>query len=146
MGLAGDRMGKIPLQDVADEFELMNSETHVFYNTETGEFAHKGPYCPDADWDFDDPAWIAEPSQDEVREYDIMVEFVETVGNRRKQELLGAALDGKGPFRAFKDTLWRVDLREEWFAFKHMAYVEIARKWCDRYGIEYTEEPGGDVG
>lgn len=31
-------MKKLLLSEVADEFEMIDSESHIFYNTETGEF------------------------------------------------------------------------------------------------------------
>jgi len=35
--------------------------------------------------------------------------------------------------------LYRVDLVDEWYSFKHKAFVEIAREWCERHNIEYIE-------
>ena len=55
-------------------------------------------------------------------------------------ELLHVALEGRGAFRRFKDTLHRVGLTNEWYAFKRKAYIEIAREWCVENEIEYTDD------
>ncbi|MCL1917032.1 MAG: UPF0158 family protein [Peptococcaceae bacterium] len=134
-------MKKLDLNAAAGEFEMIDSETHLFYNVETGEFDFYNDFMAvdDADAEkFEENDWIAAPSQRDINEYDIMVEFTEGVSNPRKNELLCVALEGRGAFRRFKDTLCRVDLEEEWYAFKHRAYVEIAREWCDENDIEYV--------
>jgi flavodoxin len=138
----GRRMKKLDLTEVAGEFEIIDAETHLFYNTETGEFDYYGEYMEgeyDTSEKFEDAAWIKAPSQWDIRGYDIMVAFAEAVSDPRKRERLCVSLEGKGAFRRFKDSLHRVDLVEEWYAFKHKAYVELAREWCEENGIAYLE-------
>jgi len=133
-------MKKLDLNAAAEEFEMINSETHLFYNIETGDFDFYGDFmdADDADAEkFEDDIWIAAPNQRDLREYDIMEEFADSVTDLRKNELLCVALEGKGAFRRFKDTLHRVGLVEEWYAFKRKAYVDIAREWCEDNRIEY---------
>ena len=92
--------------------------------------------------EFEDDAWIATPRQQEIGEYDMMSDFVDSVTDPRKNEMLSIALDGKGAFRRFKDTLSRVGLEDEWYAFKRNAYAEVARDWCEENDIEYTDDIG----
>jgi hypothetical protein len=133
-------MKKVDLNDAAEEFETISSDTRLFYNKSTGEFDY---YCcfygaEDEDTEkFEDDDWIAVPRQQDLNEYNIMVDFTETVTNPRKNELLSVALEGKGAFRRFKDTLYRVDLEDEWYAFKRKAFVEIAREWCEENSLRY---------
>jgi len=135
-------MKKLSLKVAAGEFDMIDSEMSLFYNIETGEFDFYADFM-DLDEDelekFEDDEWIAAPSQQDLGEYDIMVDFAETVSNPHKSELLCVALEGKGAFRRFKDTLQRVDLTDEWYAFKHKAFVKIAREWCEENGIEYFD-------
>ena len=44
-------MKKLDLSKAAEEFEIIDSETNLFYNTETGEFDFFNEY---ADTEFDD--------------------------------------------------------------------------------------------
>jgi len=135
-------MNKLDLNKVADKFEMINSENRLFFNTETGEFDfYSDPVYYGIDDDFarfEDDCWIAAPSQFGLGEYDIMVDFAKSITEPRANELFCLALDGKGAFRRFKDVLYRVDLADEWYAFRHKAYVKIAKEWCDDNDFEYT--------
>ena len=135
-------MSKLDLDVAAEEFEMISSETHLFYNAKTGDFDFYSDSIDAEDSDddkFDEDDWISAPRQWEIGEFKMMVDFTDTIAEPYKNELLSIALDGKGAFRRFKDTLNRVDLEDEWYAFKHEAYVEIAREWCEDNGIEYTD-------
>jgi len=134
---------KLDLNKVAGEFDVISSETRLFYNTETGEFDWYNDYMDMEDDDsekFDDDAWIAAPNQRDLNEYSIMEDFIYTVSDSHKKELLSVAIEGRGAFRRFKDTLHRVDLLNEWYSYKHDAFVELAREWCARNGIDYIEK------
>ena len=134
-------MKKLDLNTVAEKFEMIDSKMHLFYNTETEEvdFFGNSMNSDDADAEkFEDAAWISAPSQRDINEYDMMMDFAESVSDSHNNELLCVALEGKGAFRRFKDTLYRVDLEDEWYAFKRKAYMEIAREWCEENNIAYT--------
>jgi nitroreductase len=127
------------LEDIADEMEMVNNESHTFYNTETGEFEYYIEY-DDSGIDpekYEDGKYIPLPSQYEIHEYEIMETFTETVKDNRKRELLIVALEGKGAFRRFKDTLHRVDLADSWYKFKGRAFIRLAREWCEENKISY---------
>ena len=135
---------KLDLSMVADEFDMISHDTRVFFNIETGEFDYLCDFMlndgvTDAE-KFDEEGWIRAPNHWDIDEYGIMVDFAEAVPNRRKSELLCDALDGKGAFRRFKDTLDRLGLDDEWYAFKKLAYIEIARQWCEEHGLDYTTQ------
>lgn len=134
-------MNKLDLNQVAGEFEMINAETHLFYNAETGEFDFYSDFM-DANEDraekFMEHPWIAGPKQHEIDEYDMMARFVETVTDAHANELLSVALEGRGAFRRFKDTLHRIGQSEEWYAFKRAAYIDLAREWCDDNHIPYV--------
>ena len=133
---------KLNLHEVAGEFEMISSETYLFYNKETNEFDFYSDYMSSSEIDtekFEDDAWIGTPRPWDIDEYNMMVNFAENIPDSHKSELLCVALEGKGAFRRFKDTLHRVDLTEDWYAFKRKAYVEIAKEWCEENGLAYSE-------
>jgi len=135
-------MKKLDLNTAADEFDMISDETHLFYNTETGEFDFYADFMELGDADaekFEKDCWVAAPSQRDLNEYDFMADFTDTVTDSRKNELLSVALEGRGAFRRFKDTLRRVDLLDHWYAFRHDAYVELAREWCEENEIPYVD-------
>jgi hypothetical protein len=134
-------MKKINLKVAADEFETISDGIYLFYNTKTGKFDF---YTDLDDKDnnaekFKNAAWVACPSQRDINGYNIMVDFAENVADSHKSELLFVALEGKGAFRRFKDTLHRVNLIDEWYEFKRKAFMEIAKEWCDEHNIKYDD-------
>ncbi|MCL2161823.1 MAG: UPF0158 family protein [Betaproteobacteria bacterium] len=131
------------LEDVAGEMEMINNESSIFYNMETGEFVFYSEHYSDEAIDldeFEEDKYVCLPSQFDIDEYSIMRKFVEDVEDARKQELLSVALEGKGAFRRFKDTLHRVDMTDKWYAYKTQAFIEIAREWCEENGIPYKDK------
>ena len=67
--------------------------------------------------------------------YADMARFVDLVRSRRPRELLARAIQGRGAFRRFKDTLLEFpDLRAEWFSF----HDRLLR----RRGIEWLTDTG----
>lgn len=135
-------MKKLSLDMVAEEFEIISAEINLFFNTETGAFDFSGDFMDSEDDDperFEEDCWIRCPSQHDINEYNIMTDFVDTVTDPRANELLSVALEGKGAFRRFKDTLHRVGLMDAWYVFKREAYIYIAREWCEENGIPYED-------
>jgi hypothetical protein len=73
--------------------------------------------------------------------YQDMVDFTDTVADPHLSELLYVALDGRGAFRRFKDTLFRYpDERERWFAFSSQRWRERIDEWLRDEGVL----PAGD--
>ncbi|MCL1809776.1 MAG: UPF0158 family protein [Clostridiales bacterium] len=136
------------LEDVAEELDMAFDDSTTFYNTETGEFTYYSEnFSNEIDQDeFEDEKYIALPSRYDIREYDMMAEFADALQDERKSELLLVALEGKGAFRRFKDTLPRVGLEKEWYKFKDEAFVEVARKWCEENEIPYKVRSGAYAG
>jgi len=62
--------------------------------------------------------------------YDDMAAFAATVKNAELERLLGAAMNGRGAFRRFKDALTGFPQeRERWFRFKADRMEERILKW-----------------
>jgi hypothetical protein len=72
-----------------------------------------------------------EPIESSV-EYDWMVEFAESVVDRRLREKLEVALDGRGAFRRFKNVLADYPAeRDRWFAFHDARVREAIEEWLE---------------
>jgi predicted nucleotidyltransferase len=68
--------------------------------------------------------------------YGDMEDFVESVRDPRARDLLGRAIEGRGAFRRFKDTLLEFpELREAWFAFHDSRTQSRALDWLARAGL-----------
>ncbi|GHU68045.1 hypothetical protein FACS1894184_09110 [Clostridia bacterium] len=57
-----------------------------------------------------------------------------------KSDMLAVAIQGKGAFRRFKDTMRYVGLEDEWYRFKDAAYKLKAIEWCDENEIPYIDD------
>lgn len=69
--------------------------------------------------------------------YEIMVNFIRTVRNNRIADALWNAIEGRKPFRRFKDALHRYpELLDAWYTFEEEAYREIAKEWLNSLDIE----------
>ena len=139
-------MEKIDLNGIGEELITNGPDLRLYYNRETGKFDHHLYSLDNEDEDsegFEESYWMAAPDSYEKDEYATMVSFAANVADRRANELLRVALEGKGAFSRFRNTLYRVGLEKEWYAFKHKALVEIAREWCEDNGIPYEETAEG---
>jgi hypothetical protein len=79
---------------------------------ETGE--------PGIDWDDNDSdeRYIEVPRITTDEAFRLMTWFAESVADERVSNKLFDALDRPKPFRRFKDMLFEVGLRDEWFEFE----------------------------
>ena len=51
------------------------------------------------------------------------------------------AIGGKGAFRRFKDAVHRLQVIDEWDAFREKALVRLLTRWAQDYGIAITDDP-----
>lgn len=86
--------------------------------------------------------YLAIPHADSHQGYHDMEDFIFTVSNRRLQDRLGQAIEGRGAFRRFKDVLASYPHeRERWFAFKDERIRQRVLDWLESAGIEPVTEP-----
>ena len=68
--------------------------------------------------------------------YADMARFVDLVRSPRPRDLLERAIQGRGAFRRFKDTLFEFpDLREEWFSFHDRLMRRRGIEWLTAEGL-----------
>lgn len=134
---------EIFIEDIADKLEETMEYWEQYLNIATGEFValSDGTYIEtdeelaekiDNSCDF-----VRLPNQYDIHEYDIMENFAGTIENAQKRERLFRALNGRKPFRHFKDTLDYTGLTDAYYSFRALAYLEIAKAWCEENNIPY---------
>jgi len=136
-------MLKLDLNKAAFEFEKIDDNIRLFYNTQTGEFGYynKSAGTKEANKEkFNSDEWIAAPNQCSLKEYETMKDFAKTVDDIRVFGLICDALWGKGSFQRFTRTLLNVGLYDEWLAFRHKSLISITREWCIRNSIEFINK------
>jgi len=66
-----------------------------------------------------------------------MQDFLDTLPEGRLADALQHALEGRKPFRQFKDALLDYpETRESWFRFKGDYELRQAAAWCAEHDIE----------
>ena len=135
---------KIFLEDIADKLEETMECWEQYLNTVTGEFValSDGSYVETdeelaEEIDCSDD-YVRLPNQHEIREYKIMESFADATPDAGKREKLFRALNGRKPFRNFKDTLNYTGLDEAYYAFRFLSFIKIAKEWCEENDIPYT--------
>ncbi|HBI74630.1 MAG TPA: hypothetical protein DDY59_15860 [Lachnospiraceae bacterium] len=139
---------KVKLDDVIDALDFTNPETQYYYSIKTEEILMvwdgmvNGKTDPELieeiTLSFDE--YIALPSQYEINEYGMMEEFVENLPDGRKKIELSDAIQGRGAFRRFKDTVYDLGLEQKWYKFRDEAYEQVARNWCEENEIEIVKD------
>ena len=133
------RQLRVAMDDLLDAFEERSESVVMYFNRETGEVA---PFVdPDIvdvpQLDRDDPDWVEVPrteARDDIREIE---RFVDTLDELDVQRQLRHALQGKGAFRRFRDTMHGYpDLRERWEAAHREHRLQHALHFLDELGIE----------
>lgn len=81
--------------------------------------------------------FIQVPAQRSGEAYEDMDRFIDTLSDPQLQDRLHRAIQGRGAFRRFKDTL--LDYPQErvrWFAFHNAAVMDRVLEWLEEIGIE----------
>ncbi|SES09894.1 Uncharacterised protein family (UPF0158) [Gracilibacillus ureilyticus] len=83
--------------------------------------------------------YIELPDEFDIHEYRIIEEFCYTVENEAAKNKLLRAIRGRGAFRRFRDNIEDLDLEQNWYAYRDERYKEIARGFCEKYGLKWVE-------
>lgn len=70
-------------------------------------------------------------------QYEIMDEFIETITNDEVRKLLYVAIEGKGAFRRFKDSLASIGMLDEYYEYHDQVLICKAQKWCEERNLPY---------
>jgi hypothetical protein len=154
---------KVDIEDIAMIMDNQDRQGSCYLDTETGEVIsipeelmsalEEGESCEGL------PAWELEmlpqakeifegsdrykeiPTRPSYEGYNLTVQFAESVADERIQRELSIALDGKGTFRRFKDTLREYpEVEKEWFKFKAEKDKEEVKEWLESIGVEMVEK------
>ncbi len=135
---------KVKLSDIIDVLMSANQDSEYFLDKKTGSIEWVSDMAmteseQQAVYDrLDAHGFYRLPTQYEIRDYDIMDEFADTLTGAVREKLANA-LNGRGAFRRFKDTVHYLGITEQWYAFQDEAYKQKAMEWCKENEIEYEE-------
>ena len=139
----------IPLKQVIQAIEEANEVFTSFWDTKTGKtVCLADPLMTDTTEEDKALAAAIEdaperflrfPTKYEIHQYRIMENLIDQFSFGKAQEELVHAIRGKGAFRRFKQSVRFHGLEQRWYDHLAEAYRELAIRWCEEEGLEYTE-------
>jgi predicted nucleotidyltransferase len=136
-------LAKLDLSDLCMALEDNSPEHSWWIDPQTGETELWSEYTGDelglGHPDDRGLTWVEPIGSHEA--YGDMEDFVERVRDPRARDLLARAIEGRGAFRRFKDTLLEFpELRAAWFAFHDARLERRALAWLADAGLVDARE------
>jgi uncharacterized protein UPF0158 len=139
----------IDLEDLALALEgWPSAEVDYFLDLETGDVVFLSPDLTD---ELEEIATLVEaeperfegvPTMETHEAYRDMEAFIETITDRRLAARLEDAIEGRGAFGRFKDTVARYPAEQKrWYGFKDARMRERALDWLEEIGVEPLPRP-----
>ena len=131
----------VTLSKIIDGLETVDDIVDCYYNPEKDEvfLSNIGEYGDLTEDEIDElfEESIILPTQYEINEYQMMVDFIDTIENLEIKNNLQKLIQGKGACRRFKDYCFEMDIIQDWYKFRDERYKEIAIDWCKQNELEY---------
>lgn len=131
----------VTISKIIDGLEMVDDMTDCYYNPEKDEIflSNIGEYEDLTEDEIDElfEASIILPTQHEINEYQIMLDFIDTLDNLEIKDNLHRLIQGKGAFRRFKDYCFDENIIQDWYKYRDERYKEIAIEWCKENELKY---------
>ncbi len=131
----------VTLSKIIEGLELVDNIVDCYYNPEKDEIflSNIGEYEELSEDEIEElfEKSIILPTQYEINEYQMMVDFIDTINNLEIKNNLQKLIQGKGAFRRFKDYCLEINIIQYWYDFKEQKYKEIAINWCKQNELKY---------
>jgi hypothetical protein len=88
----------------------------------------------------DGTRFIPGPDKFDFDEYREMERFIRSLDDEDAADQLWRAIKGRGAFRYFKDTLHRLGIQDDWYAFRDEAMKRFVIDWADVNNIAYVDD------
>jgi Uncharacterised protein family (UPF0158) len=72
--------------------------------------------------------FIQPPNKFDFHEYRHMERFIGRIADESAADQLWRAIKGRGAFRCFNDTLYRLGIQDDWFRYREKAMRDFARR------------------
>ena len=161
-GKGDQNMKLVSLKEIADQLDCFVDEWKHYLNKKTGDIVEiqmeylsiaeesgdDDDFSEYKDWEQDAIREAVEmvenwvdyvelPDREEVNEYRIMENFCYSREDDKLRNKLCYAIDGRGAFSRFRDTIIKLGIEKEWDSYKYEKVCEIVREWCEFHEIQY---------
>ncbi len=118
----------VTLSKIIEGLEMVDDIVDCYYNPHKDEIflSNIGEYDELSEDEIDElfeESFIL-PTQYEINEYQIMVDFIDSIENPETKSNLQRLIQGKGAFRRFKDYCAEMDIIQEWYNYRDKRYKE----------------------
>lgn len=133
---------KVKISDILDAMEMSDPYSEYFLDRETGEIVWISEMGMTSDErekahdQLDEHGFYRLPTSFDIREYDMMEDFIDFLPDPARTRLAGA-IRGKGAFRRFKDTIRQLGIDDQWYEFRDIEYAKKAIEWCIENNLEF---------
>jgi hypothetical protein len=139
------KVENIRLASIAEALDDNGDMTSWWFDPATGEVeTYLSEYYRTEDDEEDDPrdlGYVHIDAEGSRTAYLEMVEFAEAVADVHARDLLLRALEGRGAFRRFRETVYEIsELREQWFGFSAARGERRALRWLLSSGFVEVED------
>jgi predicted nucleotidyltransferase len=122
-------LARIDLADLCSALEDQSYETHWYLDRGNGEILPVFEF-DEADESLEQRDLVDIEPLPSHEAYEDLADFAERVADPKAHDLLTRAIEGRGAFRRFKDTLFEwPDLRQTWFEFHDARMRRRALEW-----------------
>ena len=133
----------VTLSKIIEGLEMVDDIVDFYYNPHKDEIflSNIGEYEELSEDEIDElfeESFIL-PTQYEIKEYQIMVDFIDSIENPETKSNLQRLIQGKGAFRRFNDYCFEMNIIQEWYNYKEQKYKEIAINWCEQNELKYKK-------
>lgn len=131
----------VTLSKIIEGLKMVDNIVDYYYNPEKDEIflSNIGEYEELSEDEIEElfEKSIILPTQYEINEYQMMVDFIDTINNLEIKNNLQRLIQGKGAFRRFKDYCIETNIIQDWYHYKEQKYKEIAIEWCEQNELKY---------
>jgi hypothetical protein len=88
----------------------------------------------------DGSRFIAPPDKFDFNEYRLMERFIGSLDDEKAANQLYRAIDGRGAFRYFRDTLQDLGIKEKWYRFRNDAMKRFVIEWAEMNNVPFEDD------
>jgi hypothetical protein len=85
--------------------------------------------------------YIRMPGKFDIDEYSMMRAFSWDYPDQTISDMLSEAINGRGAFRWFRNTIERLGIEKEWYQWRDQSYLALAKEWCEENNLSYSTKP-----
>ena len=134
------------LKKLLDAMETDADRFYVYYDTKNEKLVYLKTYrCARIEADNlreqikNEPNRFIRIPTKYMHEYKAIESFVNTLPESEIQRELADAIQGKGAFSRFKQTIRLYGIEQQWYTYREKTFREVAVRWCLEHEVEFEE-------